>query len=356
MRIDCHVHAVGSGKDITNIESDIFYKPEDNPQWFVRMLQQLVESRLVEAGADTDGDRRVSTEEYFAFLADLLRSSEEVDAVVLLGMDAVFDAGTGELDARRTDLWVSNSFLSRQIRTMNDALRAAGSEKRFFFGASVSPNRVDWRDELDYVTADTDAVLLKIIPSAQHIELADPRHRPFWQKLAEAGLPLLCHVGPEYSFAEGRRCWELDDFRGLREALDCGVTVIAAHCATPVFALFDRDDYDDFVAFMTRINAGGTTRLYADTSALTLSTRIPYLKKIREQIPAEWLLHGTDLPIPIDGWAHLPLLTPDISPGEYLDFVRTDNPLDRDVRIKRAMGLKDSILTNAEQVLRLSTP
>ncbi len=38
---------------------------------------------------------------------------------------------------------------------------------------------------------------------------------------------------------------------------------------------------------------------------------------------------------------------------EYERIIKMQNPLDRDVRIKRAHGFSDSILENAEKVLRL---
>jgi len=44
---------------------------------------------------------------------------------------------------------------------------------------------------------------------------------------------------------------------------------------------------------------------------------------------------------------------PRVTLGEYLKIKKTKNPLDRDVRIKRAHGFSDAILENAEKVLRL---
>ncbi len=354
--VDCHVHAVGNGKDLSAVDDDVFYEASDNPHWLVRLLQGLVEQQLLGEGADLDHRDSVSTDEYFALLTRLLATSEEVDAIVVLAMDAVYDPGTGRVDSVRTDLVASNRFLSRKLADLNRQLEAAGTTKRFLLGASVSPNRADWADELDFVIDQTDAVLLKLIPSAQHVDVGHPRHARFWQRLAGAGLPLLCHVGPEYAFAEGRRNWRLDGFRHLEAVLDCGVTVIAAHCATPVFPVFDLDEFPDFVAFMHRENSGREVRLYADTSALALSTRIPYLRQVAERIPPEWLLNGSDFPIPVDGWAHLPLVAPQVSLEKYLGIVRTRNPLDRDVRIKRAAGLAASILTNARSVLRFGPP
>ena len=74
---------------------------------------------------------------------------------------------------------------------------------------------------------------------------------------------------------------------------------------------------------------------------------------ILETFPAHWLIHGTDFPIPIDGWTHLPWVTYDMTPQEYIQIWKTRNPLDKDVRIKRAHGFSDEILENAEKVFRL---
>ena len=64
-------------------------------------------------------------------------------------------------------------------------------------------------------------------------------------------------------------------------------------------------------------------------------------------------MNGSDFPIPIDGWTHLPLVTHNVTTEEYINICKTKNPLDRDVKIKRAHGFSDSILQNGEKVLRL---
>ena len=165
-------------------------------------------------------------------------------------------------------------------------------------------------------------------------------------------MPLLCHVGPEYSFPEGIRENRRDNFRFLDKPLECGVTVIAAHCATPVFPI-DKNETKEFGAFMRSANSGGRTQLWGDTSACSLMTRIPILEEILETFPPEWLVHGSDFPIPIEGWGHLPGFTYDITWEEYKQIKNTENLLDKDVMIKRAHGFSDSILENAERILRL---
>ncbi|HMK50040.1 MAG TPA: amidohydrolase family protein, partial [Thermodesulfovibrionales bacterium] len=276
---------------------------------------------------------------------------------VLLALDALFSPATGRLNEKKTDVWVSNRFLWTRIQTLNSRLQSEGDpakrNKRFFFGASVNPNRTDWETELEFVVEKTEAVLLKLIPSTQHITLNDQRHTSFYKALSKAGLPLLSHVGPEYSFPEGIRNQSLDYYQRLKKPLDCGVTVIAAHCASPVFPVVDKNVMKDFCGFMSDYNTGMDVRLWSDTSALSLSSRIPYIQEIVETFNPEWLVNGSDFPIPIDGWTHLPLVTHNVTPAEYISICKTKNPFDRDIRIKRAHGFSDGILENAANVLRL---
>ncbi len=353
MKIDIHCHVAGNGIDINNVDNDVYCYAEDNQHWFTRILYNMLEADLVRMEADLNRDGIISTAEYFELLYRLFSSSKEIDGIVLLALDAVYFPETGKLDEQKTDLWVSNKFLSRKVRELNERLQDEGSNKRFFFGASISPNRKDWEKELEYVINQTEAVLLKLIPSTQHIHLMNEKHRKFYNALRSTNLPLLCHVGPEYSFPEGIREKELDNFRYLEKPIECGVTVIAAHCATPVFPIVDKKMIKEFYSFMKNANSGGKVRLWADTSALSLSTRLPFIAEIIDTFPSEWLVHGSDFPIPIDGWTHLPLVTHDITPEEYIGICKTKNPFDRDVRIKQAHGFSNAILENAEKVLRI---
>lgn len=104
---------------------------------------------------------------------------------------------------------------------------------------------------------------------------------------------------------------------------------------------------------MKQANKKGNVQLWADTSALSLSTRISLIPEVVNAFPPNWLVHGSDFPIPIDGWPHLPWGTFDISTEEYVQILKTKNPLDRDVRIKKAHGFSDIILDNADKILRL---
>ncbi len=359
-RIDMHCHVVGHGDDVTG-EDDIYFNPHDNNHWLTRILYSMVEKDIIKMGGEEGHveDGHLTCREYLDFLAARLRASEEIDAVVLLGLDAVFNPD-GSMDKVRTDVYVSSRFLADQVDRLNGTMQ----EKRFLLGASVHPDRPDWEEQLSEAIA-RGAVLIKLIPSTQHIDLdardGDPyRYERYFRMLADNGVPLLCHVGPEYSYPEGIRNAELDDYNILDAPLACGVTVIAAHCASPVFPVIDRDTIDEFAGYMEKANNRhakntGYGMLYGDTSAFTLTSRLPFIRHLRERFPPEWLLNGSDFPLPIDGWVHNPLFSSSISFSEHLEIRRTTNPFDKDVRVKRAHGFSDSILTNPGTVLRIPT-
>jgi predicted TIM-barrel fold metal-dependent hydrolase len=358
MKIDIHFHVLGNGRDLNAVDRDVYFYADDNQHWFTRLLYNLVEEDVERLGADLNRDGKISTSEYFELAHRLLTGSGELDAIVLLALDAVYTPGTNDIDKVKTDLYVSNKFLFPKVREMNQRLAAAGGvgappAKKFFFGASVNPHRRDWEAELTYVLTKTNAVLLKWIPSTQHIRVDDPAHKRFYEMLAAHRLPLLCHVGPEYSFPEGIRRRELDNYSFLEKPLQYGVSVIAAHCAAPVFPIGEDDHIQGLYKMMQQVNRGGKVQLWADTSALSLATRVSLIPEIVKTFPAGWLVHGSDFPIPIDGWPHLPWITRDMTITEYLDISRTKNPLDRDVEIKRAHGFSDTILENGVKVLRL---
>jgi len=43
MKMDMHCHVVGNGRDLTRVDKDIYFNPQDNPHWFTRVLYNLVD-------------------------------------------------------------------------------------------------------------------------------------------------------------------------------------------------------------------------------------------------------------------------------------------------------------------------
>ena len=64
MKMDMHFHVVGRGKDIDQVDDQVFFYPEDNNTLLTRVLYRLVEKYLGEAGADFDQSGTIDTDEY----------------------------------------------------------------------------------------------------------------------------------------------------------------------------------------------------------------------------------------------------------------------------------------------------
>lgn len=364
MRIDIHCHVLGNGKDIKNVDNDVYYHTQDNPmgkfnakKYFVKyVVTKLVEDFIKKEGGKIS-QHEITASDYLDMMFHLLSESKEIDAIVLLAMDAIYgNKGSHDLMVAETELYISNKYLFRKVSELNELLQKSNDEtiknKRFLFGASVSPNHPNWEKELKYVSEKTDAVLLKWVPSAMHIEVWNHDHKNFYRALAASGIPLLCHVGPEYAFLEAVNQSSLDNYKYLEVPLGYGVKVIAAHCAAPLLPT-DSNDLDGFISFIKSCNDGGDVKLWADTSALTTATRVFYLRNIVQNIRPDWMVHGSDFPVPISGAEHLPLITYDMTAEEYYDILNTKNPFDIDIKTKRAHGFSDTILSNAEKVLRM---
>ena len=87
----------------------------------------------------------------------------------------------------------------------------------------------------------------------------------------------------------------LADPKLLRLPLECGVTVIAAHCATKSGPL-DPDYFDDWIAMLAEF-----PNLYGDISAMVSLNRCGHLRDCLRPEIAPRILHGSDFPVPVLG-------------------------------------------------------
>jgi len=360
MKTDIHVHVIGNSKNIEKALSDecIYYNPEDNRKDLARFFnRKIVYGTILNyVNKFLDGRKEqvdISENDYYDVIYKQFACSKELDAMVLLAIDADYHPVVGTLQVNTTDLLVTNRYLFNKIKELNKKLIEDGfSDKRFLLGASINPNRPDWKEEFDFVVNETDAVLMKLIPSCHNVNLRDNKYDDFFECLKRNEIPLLCHVGPQLAFTEGINRMELDDFSRLENPLKKGVKVIAAHCAAPFFP-FQKKDVISFCEFMKKWNAEGEIKIWGDTSALVSGYRRTYLKYFVTKYNPDWLVHGSDFPVPVDSWMHLPLLTHNMNLEKYLEIRNESNPFDREIKLKRAHGFHDSIISNSDKILRL---
>ena len=317
--IHCHTAGIGAGG------SGCFVSPALRKSW--RFPLYLNSFGVTEAELLSEGDGIVIRR-----LSETLAGSRRVAKAVVLAMDAVV-GDDGEPDAGRTELFIPNEFVSREVRRYPNLL----------FGASVNPLRRDALERLDQAAAEG-AVLIKWLPAIQEIDPADKRFVPFYCRMAELGLPLLTHTGEESSFTRTRN--ELGDPERLRLPLAEGVAVIAAHAASNGRNAGQRN-HDRFIRLCAEY-----PNLYADISALTQLNRLGHLPRLLCHAELhERLLYGTDMPLIKTGitspWYHVYRL----SSGEVRRLAAIANPWDQDVELKLALGMTEAMLTNSARFL-----
>lgn len=265
-------------------------------------------------------------------LSHRLAESRHVAAAVVLAMDGVVD-GQGELDEPATEIYIPNDFLAR----------ACDNHPNLLFGASINPHRRDALERLDRVAADG-AVLVKWLPSIQGIDPGDGRLRPFYRRLQELKLPLLTHTGSEESFTRVDNT--LADPLRLRCALNEGVTVIAAHCAS--------NGRNDGQANLERLLPlfAEYPNLYADFSSLTQANRLGHLPRVLQHTGIhDRLLYGSDMPI-INSFVTSPWWHAFRIPvPEVRRIAAIANPWDRDVELKRSLGATEAMLGNNARLI-----
>jgi uncharacterized protein len=318
-RIDMHVHMVGSGM----AGSGGWLRLKGWHRWLgAFMLRQLG----IPAEALTGDLEKL----YAEHVLRLVRESS-LGAIALLAHERVHDPdGTP-----RDDL--GSMFVPNDV-----VLALAKDHPEFLAGVSIHPARHDALDELDRCIAQG-AVLMKCLPNCQNIDMADARYIPFWRKMAAARLPLLAHTGGEHTVPVINAACA--DPKLLRTPLECGVTVIAAHCGTSS-GFFDHDYFGDWLAMLREF-----PNLYGDISALVSLNRCAHLRDCLHEEIAPRILHGSDFPVPVLGYR---LWVQGLLDRKTFRRLQTiDNPLERDWQFKRALGFSEDVLTRVSKLLRL---
>jgi uncharacterized protein len=329
---DCHVHLVGIGDS----GNDVWSNPKLDSWW--HPLQYAQKLFYLNAGCVHEAPGRVD-QSYIERLHNLVDGLRPGAKLMLLAFD-LNHGDDGQPDRENSSFYTSNAY----------AHAMAQQYPRYFeWVASIHPYRADAVAALEQA-AQTGARAVKWLPSAMNIDPASARCDAFYRAMAKHDLPLLTHAGKERAVS-GSAAQDYGNPLKLRRALDLGVRVIVAHCASlgedqdldqgPNGALVS--SFDLFARMMQESRYEG--RLFGDISAMTQFDRAPFLKQVLAH-PA-WharLLNGTDYPLPgilpiysASSFVDLGLLAPDAVP--VLDAIQKHNPLLFDFVLKRALVL-----------------
>lgn len=322
--LDCHIHLVGNGRRGSGcwlrLGATWWQKP-----MAAYMVRHVGIKDTSMHGEDFDA-------RYVENLVQQVRSSS-LGGAVLLAQDEVYTPG-GEKLANRGSFYVPNDYLFEVCR----------KHPEFIPAVSIHPARPDALEELDRCIA-MGAAVLKLLPNCHNVDCNDRRYRKFWERLAEAGIPLLAHTGGEHTVDVVEK--KHSDPRVLAGPLEAGVTVIAAHSATKS-GFADPEYFHIFAGMLEKY-----PRFYGDTSAWHVPLRGRHARKCvgpGAGLLGERLLHGSDFPVPCSGlWAALRRLVPW---GEYRRWQKQPNVVERDYRLKVAMGFGPEHFTKAWSLLR----
>ena len=329
--IDAHVHLLGVGGGPNGAWIGDQMRRPTNPLQYARYRFFLNASCVP---SDADANR--------AYLDRLLachRATLPGSRLMLLAFDQVHDAD-GRTRPETTAFHVPNAY----ARTV-----AAHHPDDLEWAASVHPYRTDAVEALDAAVAGG-ALAVKWLPNAMGIDPASPRCDLFFEALARHRIPLLTHAGRERA-VRGVGADELGNPLRLRRALDHGVRVIVAHCASFGSGV-DLDigpngpevpNVDLFARLMD--DPRYEHLLLGDISALLQSNRTAEaLGKVLGR--TDWhdrLLNGSDYPLPgvtalfdLDDMAQLGFLNRDAVP--VLEEIQDHNPLMFDFVLKRTVS------------------
>lgn len=330
---DCHVHLLGRG----DRDSGAWTNPRMDSLWYP--FERLQKTFYLNAACVRDESGMDA-----AYLQRLLLQHQAFPAgskLMLLAFDWHHDAN-GQRVEDLSPFYTPNEYAQRIARAHPD---------HFEWIASVHPYREDAVTALESAARDG-ARAVKWLPAAQGMDPADARCDRFYETLARLKLPLLTHAGQELAVHGG----QLQDYGNplrLRHALDRGVRVIVAHCASLGDGIdLDRgpngplvSNFELFARLMDEIRY--EKLLYGDLAAIGQRLRAgDMLRKLLMR--HDWhprLLYGSDYPLP----GVMPIFSPrelmedgllKEEEAEFVSALRRYNPLLFDFALKRLLAVE----------------
>jgi mannonate dehydratase len=326
---DCHAHLIGSGDSGGGIWVNPALLTVANPVLYAQRLLYL------NAGCAHDAPGGID-ESFIERMLNLLDGLREGVKLLLMAFERHY-AENGAPVAEETAFHVPDSVARAAARRY---------PRHFEWTASIHPYRGDCLAALREAHAGG-ARAVKWLPAAMGIDPASPRCDAFYAELARLDLPLITHGGMERAVRVGDR-QHLGNPLLLRRALEHGVRVVIAHCAT---LGEDRDldrgrngpavsSFSLFARLMEDPRYRAT--LYGDISAVTQLNRAgpPLLALLEREHWHPRLLNGSDYPLPgvmplysAGRLAELGVLDGRLAP--VLSAIREHNPLLFDFVVKR---------------------
>ncbi len=316
-----------------------------NPNVRFERLFDKIAVRFFARGLGVDSERLHAApfETYVEGMARSIRDSRYVAQACLYPVDSRLDEHGREIHRDGTVCSTSEDVLAV----------AARYPEQFIPFLSVNPRRPEALDLIDEY-AEKGCRGAKFLQNYWGLDLNDERLLPYYEKLKEKNIPLVIHIGSEYSIHSFAR-FERIDMLDLPVA--SGVTVIAAHMALGrinyklrFWRNLSRDPryFDaDYFELLERLRRH--PNLYADIAAILAPLRARALRHLAAQRDIHHkLLFATDYPVPFP----VRFNSYDLPPATKRALSAVKNPFDRYTAVMLRYFPEDSpIYSNHSKVL-----
>lgn len=313
-KIDSHIHLAGTGCQCSGCW--ISLKFQKRLTFRILKFLQNISNREMHTDIDQNWAERISQ----------LITNSELDYGVVLGFDGVYHKENGAKDLENSQLIVPSEWVFQVCQKHHNLLP----------GPSINPYKEDALEELEYCIKHK-AVLIKWLPSAQMINPSDILLKPFYELLKESQIPLLIHIGGEKTFASIQP--EFNDINHLILPLEMGVKVICAHSGTKVLGSNERNYLPELKIMLKKYD-----NLWVDNSGICNPSRFKFLPFLaKDQEICARTLYGSDWPVPSNSFYYMGK----IAFSKILKLERIKNTIQRDIEIKKQLGVNDKTLTTA---------
>ena len=329
---DCHTHLLGLGES----GGGAWVTPKMQTMWRIRLYAQF---RFYLNASCVNPEKMNVDRDFHARLTSLMDDFPVGYRAMVMAFDRTHDA-QGAPQPEKSAFYLPNAYAGN-IAKQNTA--------RFMWTASIHPYRSDASEAVADAVAQG-AVAVKWLPPAMGIDPASTQCDAFYAAMEKHNLPLITHGGEERA-VEGAHQPAFGNVLRLRRALERGVRVVIAHCASlgedidldkgpngPAVSCFEL-----FERLMAMREFEG--RLFGDISALPQINRMNALTRILAH--GEWrgrLLNGSDYPLPgvlplfsVNAFVERDWLSAEV--GEHLKAVRGANPILFDFLLKRHLSI-----------------
>jgi len=337
---DSHAHLAGVGDSASGIWLNPRMNSALSPAQYARRLFFL------NAGCAYDVEGGSADKAYVRRMLNLLDGMRRGAKLLLFAFERAYGED-GRRDDDRTSFYIPDAY-ARETAREHPAI--------FEWAASIHPYRGDCVAALEEVKRDG-ARAVKWLPAAMGIDPASPLCDKFYEAAARLKLPVISHAGLERAVT-GTDTQDYGNPLRLRRALDAGVRVVIAHCASMGQ---DRDTdkgeggpyVDSFMLFSRLMEDRKYEKnLFGDISAITQVKRAGLaLARVIER--DDWhprLLNGSDYPLPgimplfsVDYLVSLGLVQESAKP--VLTEIRSYNPLLFDFVLKRHLRSNGNALS-----------